>query len=323
MRTSRLVALMLQLTRIRRTTVKELADQHGVSTRTIQRDIAALQTMGVPVRSRTGPAGGIGLVEGWRSPLTGMTATEVQALLLGEAASRELGLETEFQTARLKMLAAPGATRQDQVAAADRIHLDYGPWFAEPEKLPWLSEAARAVWEGRRITVHYAREGSAAEPGRLLLDPLGLVLKTNRWYLVAAHHHAVRTYRLSRIEKVEAHREASWRPENFSLAGYWNSARAEFEASVVNLSVRLSIPETSATALKSALPGTEVGSAVESAQRTPGSPARLELTLMTEKLEIVSHQLLGVPGIEVLQPPQLRRLLFERGKDLAACNPPC
>ncbi|GAB3194647.1 helix-turn-helix transcriptional regulator [Nesterenkonia suensis] len=329
MRTSRLVALLLELTRLRRTTVAELAGRHGVSARTIQRDLAVLQEMGVPVWTRTGPAGGVGLVEGWRSPLTGMLAAELQALLLGEAGARELGLAADYQAARMKMLAAPGADARQQAAVAERFHLDHGRWFHDPERPAVLADVAQAVWSGQRITIRYTRSDRAAPPVSRLVDPLGLVLKTDRWYLVAAHRRSVRTYRLSRIATVAVHpEETAWRPPGFSLAEHWRQSRAQFEASVVSLPVRLSIPQASTEALRAALPGTQIDTALEQARRNPapsgesGGPTRLEVSLMTEALEIVSVQLLGVPGVEVREPAALRRALHARGRDLMTSNGP-
>lgn len=102
MRSSRLVALLLELGRTPVATASQLAAHHGVNVRTIERDVAALQSMGVPLWTRPGPGGGVGLVKGWRSPLTGLTVPELQALIIGEAGSRGLGLEAEFQMARLR-----------------------------------------------------------------------------------------------------------------------------------------------------------------------------------------------------------------------------
>src|SRR5690625_6466738 len=98
MRSSRLLAILMELTRLPRTTVATLAERYGVSSRTLQRDISVLPEMGVPVWTRTGPAGGVGLVEGWGSPIAGMTAPELQALIIGEAGARGLGLHTDFET---------------------------------------------------------------------------------------------------------------------------------------------------------------------------------------------------------------------------------
>lgn len=139
MRSSRLVALLMELTRVRSTTVQALAARHGVSGRTIQRDLMALQEIGAPVWTRTGPAGGVGLVDGWHSPLTGMTATELQALLLGEAGARDLGLEGDLKTARVKMLATRTAGASVSAVTVERFHVDHGGWFVKPERPAALS----------------------------------------------------------------------------------------------------------------------------------------------------------------------------------------
>lgn len=315
MRSSRLLAVLMELARVPRTSVAALAERHEVTPRTIQRDIAALHAMGVPVWTRTGPAGGVGLVEGWRSPLTGMTAAELQAVVLGEAAARGLGLHEDFETARLKMLTADPVQAEVVEPAQQRFLIDNERWFAQAEQPAALQDIARAVWAGRRMSIRYQRPGRSGPPARRLVDPLGLVLKTESWYLVAAHRGSPRTYRVTRIAAVRTHEEPSRRPAGFSLSEYWHRSRAAFEASRFTLPVRLSIPEESLPALRVAAPGVEVGTAEEAASVAGG---RLELMLLMENLEIASAQLLGVDGVEVQEPEELRKRLYHRGRDLAA-----
>lgn len=316
MRTTRLLAMMMDLSRAS-TTVPRLAARYGVSERTVQRDVAALAGMGVPVWTRTGPGGGVGLVDGWRSPLAGMTAAELQALVVGEAGSRDLGLLDALTTARLKMLTAAPAQAAAARAVHERFLLDNERWFVEPGYPAALPAVARAVWAGRRITVEYARPGR--ERARRLLDPLGLVLKTDVWYLVAAHRRRLRTYRLSRILTVHMHDDDAWRPADFDLPDYWDRARRDFEASLATLAVRLRIPADAADSLLAAVPGPHTAPALAAA-RTSGD--RIEVELRMENDEIAAAQLLAVAGVEVIEPASLRASLYRRGRELTAGNRP-
>lgn len=318
MRSSRLVALLMELSRAPHTSVARLAERHAVSSRTIQRDIAALHEMGVPVWTRTGPGGGVGLVEGWRPPLTGMTTTELRTLVVGEVASRDLGMTSDFEVARLKLLSASSGRGADVEPGRDRFHVDNRQWFGAsgpPESLP---EVAQAVWSGRRISFSYARPDPCGAAVRLV-DPLGLVLKTHNWYLVAARDRRVRTYRVSRISSCELRDEPAHRPADFSLAEYWARSRVEFESSVHTRTVQLEIPERSVVALMSSVPGTATRRAVESAVATDG---RLQVELQMENESIAVPQLLAVPDVEVLAPLDLRRALGERAGAIADRNFP-
>ncbi|MCK1804059.1 WYL domain-containing protein [Brevibacterium sp. R8603A2] len=331
MRSTRLLSLIMDLSRLRTTSVGVLAERHGVSERTVQRDLAELQAMGVPVWTRTGPAGGVGIVEGWSSPITGMPQQEITALLLGEAAARELGLAGEHRAARLRLrgeFGAPEADGHDADGIEQRVLVDAAAWFTETEEPPALAAVSRAVWTGRRLRIRY-RRGTAAVSR--LVDPLGLVLKTDRWYLVAAHRRALRTYRVSRIAAARVVEAPARRPAGFSLAEHWAQARTAFERGLTGITVRVAVDRSALPALRHAVPGAGASAAVDAAEPDAaehgavhgdtGAPAaRIVVELPMETEAIAVSQLLQVPAVEVLSPAPVREEVARRGRALWEAN---
>src|SRR5438034_3533366 len=199
MRASRLVTLLLLLQTRGRMTAAELATELEVSERTVHRDVDALSEAGVPIYAERGPHGGIRLVEGYRTRLTGLTDGEAKALFLsgipGPAA--QLGFGTVVVAARLKVLAAlPPELRARASRISERFHLDAPGWFQVPEEVPHLETLAEAVWEERRVVAEYQRQDQVVTRE---LEPLGLVLKAGIWYLVARSDGQDRTYRVARF----------------------------------------------------------------------------------------------------------------------------
>src|SRR4051812_42991117 len=175
MRASRLINLLLLLQTRGQMTAADLASELEVSERTVHRDVEALSAAGVPIYALRGPHGGLALVDGYRTRLTGMTAEEAEALFLsgvpGPAA--ELGLGTVVAAARLKVLAAlPTELRSRASRLVERFHLDATGWFQAGDDTPHLAPISEAVWESRVLDVVYDRGDRLAERR---LQPLGLV----------------------------------------------------------------------------------------------------------------------------------------------------
>jgi predicted DNA-binding transcriptional regulator YafY len=241
MRASRLVSLLLLLQSRGGQTASQLADELEVSVRTIYRDVEALSESGVPIYADRGPHGGIRLVDGYRTRLTGLTGSEAESLFLsglpGPAA--ELGLGTVVAAARLKVLAAlPPELRSRASRISQRFHLDAPGWFQWSEPVPHLEALAAAVWEDACLAIAYDRGDGVVDRS---VEPLGLVLKGGVWYLVARAEGQPRTYRVSRVRGVERTGDRFERPEGFDLAAFWTESTATFEASAARVEVLLRV----------------------------------------------------------------------------------
>jgi predicted DNA-binding transcriptional regulator YafY len=321
MRASRLVALLLLLQTRGGMTAAELAEELEVSVRTIHRDVEALGAAGVPVYAERGPLGGIRLVDGYRTRLTGMTSGEAEALFLsglpGPAA--ELGLGTVVAAARLKVLAAlPPELRGRATRLLERFHLDAAGWFRSGEPVPHLATIADCVWEGRRIEIDYDRGDRLVTR---LLDPLGLVLKAGTWYLVGQHDGQLRTYRISRVRGAAPLDERAVRPEDFDLPAYWAESIATYEREAPRLEVVVRVRRDRMRRLEDVLEGSALASAVDLDDPDPGTWRRLRMQL-DWPAEATGRLLAMGTALEVVEPAELRAEIAALARSVAEAYAP-
>lgn len=317
MRSSRLLDLMLRLQGGPGATAARLAEQLDVSVRTVYRDVAALQAAGVPLYTESGPGGGIRLLDGWQSKLSGMTGAETSALmLLGiPGLADDLGLADVTARAESKLLGAlPLPLRTGALLWRERLHVDAPGWFAKASDTGELASIAAAVLEGRRLRIRYRR--GTRETSRTL-DPLGLVAKAGVWYLVARHRGRTLSYRVSRIDAAQVLGEPARRPESFDLAAWWSASTAEFDRALLRYPCRVRLSPRALRRLSSV-----VGE--EAAKVTPSDPDErgwVTVDLMLEAEDVATDQLLTLaPGVEVLAPTSLREALATVAREVVRLN---
>jgi predicted DNA-binding transcriptional regulator YafY len=323
-RASRLVTLLFVLQRRRAATAAELAAELEVSERTIYRDVAALTDAGVPLWTEPGPAGGIRLVDGWRTRLDGLTAPEAAALL-GVAAPQvlaDLGMGAALAGAQAKLLATmPEGMRAQAALVAERVHVDAPGWFHTPRSVTALSTVAEAVWAQSTLAVRYRRGNDAVDR---TLEPLGLVLKAGVWYLVATvvdDPPAIRTYRLDKVASAAPTGDTFVRPDGFDLAAHWAASARRFEGSLLRSTARLRLSPRGLRMLPM-VTDTEAAHRAIAAGVT-GDDGWSTVTLEHEGERVISGQLLGLgPEVEVLEPDSVRATLAELARRTAELNSP-
>ncbi len=305
MRASRLVQLLLILQTRGRTTAAVLARELEVSERTIHRDVEALSAAGVPIYAERGPHGGLQLIDGYRTRLTGLTGDEAEALFLsgipGPAA--ELGLGTVVAAARLKVLAAlPPELRVRAARLVERFHLDAAGWFHAGDDVPHLATLADAVWEGRCVSIAYNRGDRTVDRA---IQPLGLVLKAGVWYVVAKASDQIRTYRVSRITRAEPSPETFDRPPDFDLAAHWTASIDAYERDTPRVTVTLRVAPAAIPLLAD-----QLGlSAVRDAETIPADDPMgwIHLRVRADWPDEVPGRMLAMGAhAEILEPPETR-----------------
>lgn len=155
MRADRLLSIVMLLQHRGRLTADDIAAELEVSRRTVLRDIEALSTSGVPVYTDRGRGGGISLIPGYRTDLTGLTLVEAKALL---ASSPGQVASPAFASAMRKVAAAlPESHRAEATQAAQRILVrpDGFTWPSPPEPPSWKCSAPSSTdcERARRIAV--------------------------------------------------------------------------------------------------------------------------------------------------------------------------
>ena len=315
MRADRLLALLLVLQTRGKTTAADLAAELEVSVRTIYRDLEALSAAGVPVWAEGGPGGGCQLMEGYRSPLVGVTAEEAIALLAATSSTPlvDSGLGDDLAAAKLRLLAAlPAETRQEVLAAVDRFHIDAPAWFRPALPVPHLASLVHAVRAERRIRLTYP----GRTPGAVLVDPLGLVAKAGRWYLVGTSKGRHLVYRADRVTKVELLAEGCQRPDGFDLAGFWGNWSEEFESGTHRVAASVRIHPQLWEALPEVF-GEAVLAKMEASDEPDETGWRM-IDLSFESVPAARTRLLGLGAqVEVISPARVRQAVAAAAAEVA------
>ncbi|HEX9828806.1 MAG TPA: YafY family protein [Bacteroidota bacterium] len=220
-RTDRLLALVLEMQNKGIVRAEDLAETFSVTKRTIYRDVQALSEAGVPVAAE--PGVGYSLVEGYFLPPVNLTSDEAMMLVLGaDFVSHSFGREycDVASSAMRKVEAAlPKLKRvevQEQKKSMWFLSMNHGDKGREVEI---LKRVRRAVIERKTVRFTYYKRYVQESEGPLTreVDPYILWHISGNW-LVGGYDHlrkATRSFRLSRIEKLEVADKQFIRPKNF------------------------------------------------------------------------------------------------------------
>lgn len=219
-RLSRLVAILTQLQTRQLVTSTKLAEKFGVSTRTIYRDLKALEQAGVPILTKDGR--GYTLMEGYRIPPVMFSENQANALILAEQLvlkNRDSSLISDYAEAIDKIKAV---LRQEDKDKANLLSLRTK--FANLDnyeiKSNTLSSLQNALTNFYLVKLDYINAENNISTR--IVEPFALLSITEGWLMVAfcRLRAEFRYFRLDRIQKSQIQRE-KFTPHKMTLQEFF------------------------------------------------------------------------------------------------------
>jgi predicted DNA-binding transcriptional regulator YafY len=209
-RLSRLEELKGMLKSCEHATAAALADELGVSLRTLHRDLEVLRSQGVPVESDVGRGGGLRLHRAWTQGRVHLSAEEAIDLLLSLAIAERMNspvLLNHLAPVRRKIAGAFMEGYQGMIRQLRKRILVGKP--ASPEVLASYNTPTRAIpgiaeafFNLRCVAITYVDRNSVLTQREI--EPHFLYLSLPVWYLLVWDklRGAIRYFRIDRIKSV-------------------------------------------------------------------------------------------------------------------------
>jgi predicted DNA-binding transcriptional regulator YafY len=310
-RTARLLELLIRVQTRAHFTSRELAEEFGVSRRTILRDMADLSEMGIPLRSASGPGGGYSLPRGGRRLALSLTLDEALALIVSYEALMRYSVSPFSAESVSAVTKLRSALPPDVVGELDALREHVA--VVEPVRdydAPLLGELLSAALDGAHLKVTYDSVRSGVS--ERVIFPFGVYASQGFWYC-ACHDYkrgmnvALRADRFLLAERVEG-ADAPPRPPHMPLRTWTREVRKD---SGERLRLRVSVGErgTKSFELVSLLGRIEVDR---------GSRSVVEAEIPRSEIDFYASRLLSV-GTDVLveSPDELIRAIREKALEVS------
>jgi predicted DNA-binding transcriptional regulator YafY len=196
----RLNELIMMVNRKKRFTVGELAQEFGVSKRTILRDMQELGEMGVPLYSETGPHGGYQVLNERILPPIAFSENEAISIFFAIHALRHyisLPFDTEYESIKKKFyLNLSGDVRDIIDNMKDRVDF-YS--IVQHEEIPFLKQLLEVSIEQGVINIDYEVNEKATNRS---IQPIGIYASDGKWYC-PAYDFLRKDYRVFRCDRIK------------------------------------------------------------------------------------------------------------------------
>ena len=200
--------LAVQLKQEEHSTIKNLALQHGVSARTIARDLSLMREQGLQIDADRGRGGGVRLDRRWGVGRVNLAYDEAVDLLISIAVAEQMKSPiflANLGAVRRQLVASFSPEKRSKVnGLKSRILIGatastYVQAGVESPPTRVVQALHRAFIDLELLKVKYQREDGVAS--ERVIEPQYLLLKYPVWYVVAIDHlrNGPRTFRCDRM----------------------------------------------------------------------------------------------------------------------------
>ena len=200
-RLSRLTAILTQLQTKRLITANQLAEKFSVSTRTIYRDIKALEQAGVPILTEEGK--GYTLMEGYRIPPVMFTESEANALITAQKLinkNKDASFVKDYSEAINKIKSVLRTNTKDKAnLLSDRVVCRQNTGVNRTSN--FLSTLQLALTNFNLVKIKYHSPDTNQTTERTI-EPFAIYSTQDNWILIAfcLLRNDFRAFRLDRIQ---------------------------------------------------------------------------------------------------------------------------
>lgn len=196
MKIDRLMGIVVYLLNHGRTSAQKLAEAFEVSSRTIMRDLEALDRAGIPIQSFCGADGGYQIMENFVLEKQAVTNHEYDWMVTALK-----GLVSAYANKGLEQTLAKISSLQP--AEENAVSVDFSIAREDGRINEQLALLETAIQEKRRV--RFAYTNSQDERKEIQVEPVQLQYKWYNWYLIGYHekHQDYCMFKLVRMEHLE------------------------------------------------------------------------------------------------------------------------
>lgn len=238
MKIDRLLAITIHLLNRDLVSARELSEYFEVSVRTIQRDMDALCSAGIPVLSVQGSHGGFGIVEGYKLDRQLIDTGDLFFILtaLESISSTYKNKQISSTLEKIKTLVHAHQT-QALDSQKEKLFIDFSAFSIGKNSSDLFQSLDDAIENNQVVKFTYTNNN--LERVERLVEPMTIAFKWFSWYLFGfcRLRNDFRIFRLSRIENFELTKQHFQR-KNVDFQEYSRSFQTSMEQNIVDLKLK-------------------------------------------------------------------------------------